>query len=103
MKLALSSWPERRIIDGALHQRLADALHRAAMHLAGEQQRIERGAEIIDHDVVQDRRRAGVRIDLDLGDVRAIRISRRLDAELLPPPAASRATRSDARRDRQTK
>ena len=39
------------VVDGVLHQRLADALHHAAMHLAREQQRIERGAEIVDDDV----------------------------------------------------
>ena len=42
------------VVDRLLHQRLADALHRAAMHLACEQQRIERHAEIVDHDVVDD-------------------------------------------------
>ena len=83
MKLALSNWPEAGVVDGVFHQRLADALHRAAMHLAREQQRIERGAEIVDHDVVDDRGCAGLGIDLDFGDMRAVRICRRLDAELV--------------------
>ena len=50
----MTSWPESRVVDRVLHQRLADALHRAAMHLAGEQQRIERHAEIVDHHIVDD-------------------------------------------------
>ena len=83
MKLALSNWPVAGIVDRVFHQRLADALHRAAMHLARKQQRIKRGAEVIDNDVTHDVRRAGVRIDFDFGDVRAIRKRRRLDAELL--------------------
>ena len=74
------------------HQRLADALHRAAMHLAGEQQRIERGAEIVDDDVADDLGRAGVRIDLDLGDMGAVRIGRRLGAEFLRRATASPAS-----------
>src|SRR2546427_7177065 len=41
-------------IDRLLHQRLAYTLHGAAMNLAGEQQRIERDAEIVDDHVVDD-------------------------------------------------
>src|SRR6202790_3315340 len=41
-----------RAVDCLLHQGLADPLHGTAMHLAGEQQRIQRHAEIIDDDVV---------------------------------------------------
>ena len=103
MKLALSSCPEAGIVDGVFHQRLADALHGAAVHLAGEQQRIERGAEIVDHDVVQDRGRAGVGIDLDFRDMRAVRECRRLGTELVRRAQHSRASPSDARPDRRTR
>ena len=51
------------------------------MHLAGEQQRIERRAEVVDHHVVQDARRAGLRIDLDLGEMGAVGIGRLLRRE----------------------
>ncbi len=61
------------IVDRLLHQGLADALHRAAVYLAGEQQRIEGHPEIIDDDVVDDSDDAGGRIDFDLGDMRAVR------------------------------
>ena len=44
------------------------------MHLAGEQQRIERHAEIVDDHVVDDLDDAGRRIDLDFGQMRAVRI-----------------------------
>jgi len=41
-------------VDHLLHQRLADALHRAAVDLASQQQRIERHPEIIDDHIVHD-------------------------------------------------
>jgi len=47
-----------RIVGRAFHQRLPDALNRPAMHLAGEQQRVERGAEIVNDDVIENRCRA---------------------------------------------
>ena len=57
-------------------------LDRTTVDLAREQQWIKRRAEIVDHDVSDDACFAGVGIDLDLSDVRAVRISRRFDAEL---------------------
>jgi hypothetical protein len=51
------------------------------MHLAREQQRIERGAEIVDDQVAQNGRGAGLRIDLDLGQMGAVGIGRRLREE----------------------
>ena len=44
------------------------------MDLARKQQRIERHAEIVDDDIVDDLDDAGRGIDLDLGDMRAVRI-----------------------------
>ena len=42
------------VVDGALHERLADALHDAAMELALDQQRVHHRAEIVDHRVFDD-------------------------------------------------
>ena len=72
--MPVTSWPSLGAVDRLLHQRLADALHRAAMDLAGEQQRIERHAEIVDDDVVDDLDDAGGGIDLDFGEMRAVRV-----------------------------
>jgi hypothetical protein len=58
--------------DGALHQRLPDALDNAAMRLTGNQQRVHNHPEIIDHGVLDDLDNAGLGINLDLGDVNAI-------------------------------
>src|SRR5262245_3556482 len=44
----------RGIVYGVLHQRLADTLHRSAMHLALEKEWIERRAKVIDNDVTHD-------------------------------------------------
>ncbi len=71
------------VIDRLLHQRLANALHGAAVHLARQHQRIERDAEVIDDHVVHHPDHAGGRVDLDLGHVRAIRESAVGTAELL--------------------
>ena len=54
--VAVSSWPVLAV-DRALHQRLADALRDAAMHLACEQQRVQGEAEIVDDRVAHDVRR----------------------------------------------
>ena len=82
MKLALRSCPVAEIVDGVFHQRLTNALDRATVDLAREQQWIKRRAEIVDNNVSHDARFASVGIDLNLGDVRAVRISRRFNAEL---------------------
>ena len=52
------------------------------MDLAREQQWIKRRAEIIDNNVSHNACFAGVGIDLDLSNMRAVRISRRFNAEL---------------------
>ena len=56
-----------------LEQRLADALHDAAVHLALQHHRIDDAAEVVDHGVALDRDGAGIGIDLDLDDVAAVR------------------------------
>ena len=65
-----------RLRRRVLAERLADALRGAAMHLAGQQQRIERRAEVVDHHVIDDAGRTGLWIDLDLGEMGAVGIGR---------------------------
>ena len=55
-----------------LHQDLADALRHAADDLSVQQQRIDHGADVVDHAVAHDLDRAGLRIDLELADVAAV-------------------------------
>ncbi len=59
-----------------LHQSLADALHHTAVHLAFDDHRIDQCAEIVDAGIFHDLDKAGLRIDLDFGDVATIRIGR---------------------------
>ena len=53
------------VVDRVFEQRLADALHDAAVHLSFEQQWIDGGAEIIDDGVALDGDTPGVGIDFD--------------------------------------
>ena len=55
-----------------LHERLADSLRRAAVNLAGEQQWVERGAEIVHDHIADDPAFSGPGIDLDLCDMSAV-------------------------------
>src|SRR5579863_5369105 len=61
------------VINHLLHERLTDALHYAAVELAGDNHRIDHRTEIIDAAILYHFDGAGVRIDLDLGDMTAIR------------------------------
>ena len=67
-----------------LHQHLPDALGDAAVDLAVQQQRIDHGADIVDHAVADDLDDAGLLIDFELADMAAIGIVRdlRLDRVL---------------------
>ena len=65
------------VVDRMLHQRLADALHHAAVELALDDHRIDDGAEIVDRRVSHHLDDAGFGIDLDLGDVAAVGIGGR--------------------------
>ena len=60
------------VICGRLHQRLADALHDAAVRLALHQHRVDQHAEVVDHVIAHHRGDAGFRIDLDLRHVAAV-------------------------------
>ena len=63
-----------------LHQRLAEALRDAAVDLAAHDHRVEHAAEIVDHEIAVDHDFAGLRIDLQLAHVRAVRMVRRIGA-----------------------
>ena len=82
MKLPVSELAAVAVVDLVLHQRLADALHHAAVHLAAHDHRIEDAAEVVDHEIAVDRDLAGLRIDLELADMRAVRMARRLGLKL---------------------
>ena len=56
------------VVYGLLHQRVAQPVHDAAMHLAGEQARIDDDAAVGDRGQAVDAHRAGLGIDLDLAD-----------------------------------
>ena len=73
MKLPVRSWPRLAVVHLVLHQRLAHALHRAALDLAEHDHRVEDAAEIVHHVVAVELDLAGLRIDLDLADVAAVR------------------------------
>ena len=95
----------RAVVEGRLHQRLADALRDAAVHLAARQHRVDQHAEVVDRGVALQRRHAGLGIDLDLRDVRAVgkarrrRIRDQRDVQARPAgPAADRLPRASARR-----
>ena len=59
-----------------LEQRLADALGDAAVDLAVDDERVHRTPDIIDRGIIDERHLAGIRIDLDLADMRAVRVAR---------------------------
>ena len=56
------------VIDGLLHQSVAQPVHDAAMHLAGQQARIDDDATIGDGGQAIDPHFAGLGIDLDLAE-----------------------------------
>ena len=61
------------VVDELLPQRLRDALDDAAVLLAGDDQRVEDPAAVVDRDVAQRRDQAGLGVDLDDRDVGAER------------------------------
>ena len=58
-----------------LKESLANALHDPAVDLALEQERVDGAAEIVDHRIAFNGNCPGIRIDLDLDDVAAVRES----------------------------
>ena len=57
---------------GVFQERLPDPLGDAALRLAVQDQRIDRAPDIIDGGIADDRDMAGLGIDLDLADLRAV-------------------------------
>ena len=53
------------VVDGLLEERLRDALHDAAVHLALDDERVDLVAAVVDRDVAQELDRAGLLVDLD--------------------------------------
>ena len=62
-----------RSIDAVLAERLARALHDATMDLTLDDHRVQHHADIVDGGVCDESQLAGIRIDLDLGDMTAAR------------------------------
>src|SRR6185437_6546446 len=71
-----------RVVGYALIERLPDALRDTAMHLSRHQHRIDGNADVIDRGIAHHAGDAGVRIDLDLADMRAVRPARAVDLAL---------------------
>src|ERR1700733_13520790 len=63
-------------VGHAFIERLADALRDAAMHLPGHQHRVDGDTDIVHRGVAHHARDTGLRIDLDLADVGAVRPAR---------------------------
>ena len=59
-------------MDHRLHERLADALRRAAVHLPLDEQGVDDPAAVVHHHVTQQGDLPGLGIDLDHGDVCAV-------------------------------
>src|SRR5262249_54218345 len=60
------------IVGATLEQRLADALGKAAVNLALDDHRIDDGADVVDAPEPDDLDAAGVRVDLELADMRPV-------------------------------
>ena len=55
------------VVEALLEQRAADALHDAAADLLVHQHRVDDGAAILHHPVLQQLDEAGLGVDLDVG------------------------------------
>src|SRR5260370_29328296 len=85
--------PGAGVVDDVLETGLPQTLSDAAMELALDRERVEHAAEIVDHGVSEDRERAGLRINLDLGDVTAVgkgRVRRTIGSVLAETGLAAR-------------
>ena len=72
MKVAVSSLSGIAVVDHLLAERLAQALHGAAIQLAAHDHRIDDAANVVGRDVGDDLDGAGLGIDLDLTYVTAV-------------------------------
>src|SRR3989440_11733415 len=67
------------VVGHALVQRLADPLRNAAVNLPRDQHWIHGNADVVDGGVAHHTADAGLRIDLDLADMGAVRPARAVD------------------------
>src|SRR5713101_3986894 len=67
------------VVGHALVQRLSNALRDAAVNLPRHQHRIDGDADVVDRGVANDLADAGLRIDFDFADMRAVRPARPVD------------------------
>ena len=76
------------VVDGLLDHRLADALRQAAVDLSLDDHRVDQIPGVVDGDELQQRRLAGLAIDLEHRDVAAERIGvvGRLEERLVAQP-----------------
>ena len=72
MNEPVTSCPLAGVVDRVLRQRLAEALRQAAVHLALDDHPVERIAAVVHRRIGDEVERAGVGIDLHLGDVAAV-------------------------------
>ena len=72
MNEPVRSWPFASI-DRLLDERLPDPLRDPALDLAVGDQRVHHSADVVDCDVAHDLHDAGLRLDLHLGDLAAVR------------------------------
>ncbi len=70
-----------RLVHRALEQRLADALRDAAMHLAVQDERVDRLPDVVDRGVAHDFDRAGLGIDFEFADRSTGRVGRHAAGE----------------------
>ena len=83
MNEPVTSWPLPSLIDRAFEQSLSEPLRQPAMDLAFDQSVVEHVAGIVDRAIGDKFGVAGVGIDLDLGDMAAVRKRlRRVDGDL---------------------
>ena len=103
MNDAVSIWPEFRVVHDDLAHCLTDALHHAAMDLAGDNHRIEDFAKFFDGGIAHDLGDAGIGIDFDLANMRAVREGDRGGLEFATfGQAAFLARRNEVRIERGT-
>ena len=77
------------VVDPVLPDRVADAEHRSAEHLAAERVRVNHGADVGHREIVDDVVAAGFDVDFDFGERRDERNAsrRRADRRRAPRPS----------------
>ena len=70
--LAVIDLTRSLLVEHVFAERLADSLDRSAIQLSAHDHRIDHAPDVVDRDIGHDLHRPGLRIDLDLRDVRAV-------------------------------